>query len=506
MREKKACLIINPRGGQNIAKLPDITTVLAAAGWDTDIAIKEYGGHTMELANEAAEKNYELVIGFGGDGTLSQIVNGVMNAGGQHSTVGLIPGGTANVWASEIGLPTDPIKAVLALVNSEPRKVDIGHVEVESLTFPETRQNGQGQPGGNKSQKKKAKSSSKAKHHFLLMAGLGLDAAVMGHVSKPLKYRIGPLAVGLSAAKELPTQHQFPLEIHVADGSRKGEALWKGEALQVVVGNTRRYADIVEMTPNAHIDDGVLDVCVITAGDPLTTLQQVASLLLRRKPDNLTSEYFHGAHLTITVPATIDLQLDGSAVKLKDYLSKSDRKALEQVENKEQVMVNYRFDAQPSALRVAIPCTYDDALFEDSAGKKQEQHDSAQEERRQSAENTSRDKDQLDQPGDGERQESQQSPEHLDALLQNGRKVAVAGVTRVPDKKLRYIVAGSTTKRSTGEAKPIALRIDDNTTMVRRTGETAPLAVIQKLPEGGEVFVEGELNKRGVIRAKRIVF
>jgi len=82
MREKKACLIINPRGGQNIAKLPDITTVLAAAGWDTDIAIKEYGGHTMELANEAAEKNYDLVIGFGGDGTLSQIVNGVMNAGG----------------------------------------------------------------------------------------------------------------------------------------------------------------------------------------------------------------------------------------------------------------------------------------------------------------------------------------------------------------------------------------------------------------------------------------
>ena len=84
--------------------------------------------------------------------------------------------------------------------------------------------------------------------------------------------------------------------------------------------------------------------------------------------------------------------------------------------------------------------------------------------------------------------------------------MAVAGVTRVPDKKLRYIVAGSTTKRSTGEAKPIALRIDDNTTMVRRTGEPAPLAVIQKLPEGGEVFVEGKLSKRGVLRAKRIVF
>src|SRR2546423_14995993 len=162
-----------------------------------------------------------------------------MNAGGQHSTVGLIPGGTANVWASEIGLPIDPIKAVLALVNSEPRKVDIGHVEVESLTFPETRQNGQGQPGGNKSQKKKAKSNSKAKHHFLLMPGLGLDAAVMGHVSKPLKYRIGPLAVGLSAAKEVPTQHQFPLEVHIANGNRQGGAVWESQTLQVVVGDNR---------------------------------------------------------------------------------------------------------------------------------------------------------------------------------------------------------------------------------------------------------------------------
>ena len=139
--------------------------------------------------------------------------------------------------------------------------------------------------------------------------------------------------------------------------------LWKGEAIQVVIGNTRKYADIVQMTPNAYIDDGVLDVTVITAGDPLSTMQQITSLLLRRKPDNMTTENFHGSHLTMSVPASIDLQLDGSAVKLKDYLSKADREALAQVDA-EQVMVNYRFDAMPKALRIAIPNTYNDALFE----------------------------------------------------------------------------------------------------------------------------------------------
>ena len=82
MRCKKACLVINPRAGQNIAKIPDVLAVLSAAGWKTEIAIKEYGGHTMELATKAAEDGYDLVIGYGGDGTLNQVVNGVMNTRG----------------------------------------------------------------------------------------------------------------------------------------------------------------------------------------------------------------------------------------------------------------------------------------------------------------------------------------------------------------------------------------------------------------------------------------
>src|SRR5947209_1623765 len=137
MRGKRASLVINPRTGQNVAKLADVLAVFAAAGWKTDIALKEYGGHTMELAKEAAEASSDLVVAYGGDGTLNQVVNGVMNAKGQHSVVGVIPGGTANVWAGEVGIPIDPVKAALSLVNSEPRKVDIGHVEVEALAFPE---------------------------------------------------------------------------------------------------------------------------------------------------------------------------------------------------------------------------------------------------------------------------------------------------------------------------------------------------------------------------------
>src|ERR1700674_4033874 len=101
---------------------------------------------------------------MGGDGTLNQVVNGVMASKHRRSIVGVIPGGTANVWAHEIGMPEDPVKASLLLVNSEGRKVDVWHVDVDSLPIPPRTKNRQ----------KKERLASGGRHHFLLMAGLGI--------------------------------------------------------------------------------------------------------------------------------------------------------------------------------------------------------------------------------------------------------------------------------------------------------------------------------------------
>lgn len=533
MSSKKAALVINPRTGQNVAKITDVLAVLSAAGWKTTIALKEYGGHSMELAHKAASDKSDLVLAYGGDGTLSQVVNGVMDAKGQ-SRVGVIPGGTANVWAGEIGVPTDPVKAALSLVNSEPRKVDVGHVDSMGLTFPQNETDTAHGKNGHKKKMKPGKGSTKAKHHFLLMAGLGIDAAIMGNVSKPLKYRIGPLAVGLSAAKELPTQKAFPIEIRTSADDR--DPLWRGEALQVVIGNTRRYGDIAEMTPNAYIDDGVLDVCVVTAGDPLTTMQQVTSLLLRKKPDNLTAEYFHGAHLYIKVPATVPMQLDGSAVKLKDYLEKDEYTALHQAPQQEQVMITYRFDAMPHALEVFIPRTYNNALFErsHSAEEKQEpvtqlqghaekqhahvkvhkhkgdeqaetelQQRTAKEEARAASELHDSEAERKEKKLDAEM--SKEFPAIVDSLLENGRKITVVGKVPNPEKAGTYIIAGGALKESTSEVKPVAVVVDAETTIFNRNGGHVPGEAIQELQEGTTLVVEGKKSKRGVIHARRMV-
>jgi YegS/Rv2252/BmrU family lipid kinase len=488
MRCKRAYLVVNPRAGQNLAKITDVIAVLAAAGWKTTLAVKEYGGHAVELAARAAEKGYDVVIAYGGDGTLCQVINGVMNANGQRSIVGVIPGGTANQWASEICVPTDPVKAALALIDSEMHKVDIGRVEVEGLTFPGATQNGGQQANGKNGRNRKVQATPWAKHHFLLTSGLGFDASVIGSTPRPLKYQVGRLAFGVAAAQKLPEQHAFPVEIHMISDSGHPGASWQGEALEVVVSNTRRYADRVDITPNAYIDDGMLDVCVITAGSPLATLQQITSLAVLHKPDETTARFFRGIQFFLRIPASVQMQLDGSAVRLKDYLRTPDWEALQQAGDDEHVMVNYRFDTLRCALRVAIPRTYDMVLFEESAGKKREQHGT--------------------EPGrvptDAERVQ-EEPPGAQAALLEGGREMTVIGSVAIPEKRDVYIIAGTSFKRSTGESRSVAVRVDGDTSVLKATGENVDLEAMEGLREGDGIVVEGKKSKRGVMRARRVV-
>ena len=508
MGTKKACLVINPKDGSNVSKLTAILAILAAAGWETDIALKQYGGHSMELATQAAEKCYDVVIAYGGDGTLSQVVNGAMNGKSRRTMVGLIPGGTANVWANEVGVPVDALKAALTLISSEKRRVDVGCFNVKSLTFlPTVQGNDQPVPGEyapeTGAQERKVKSATKAKHHFLLMAGLGIDAAVMSGVNKSLKERIGVAAVGLVAAEKLPQQRTFPIELSI---SVKGSSItqnWRGDAIQVVIGNTRRYADVVEMTPDAYIDDGLLDVRVITAGEPLSTLGQVASLLLSRKPDNQTSESFRGASIRLRAPASIDLQLDGSAVTLNDYLSKADRQRLEQAQDRDHVMVTYEFEAQPRTLAIAFPATYDNALFE-RPGDYVTPH-TLEQQASSSEENAAEDTSQQNGTSSSNEQPDPEQTEQVKELLEKGRKVTVVGRATLSEKKQKYVIAGTTPKAATGEIKPVAIVLDKDTALLKQSGETASVTDALRVPDGAQIVVEGKKSKRGVIHATRAV-
>jgi hypothetical protein len=292
----------------------------------------------------------------------------------------------------------------------------------------------------------------------------------------------------------------------------------------VVIGNTRRYGDIAEMTPNAYVDDGMLDVCVITAGDPLSTMQQISSLLLRRKPDNLSAEYFQGAHLSITVPSSVPMQLDGSAVRLKDYLDKDDYEALQQLPSSERATITYRFDALPHALDIAIPNAYNNELFEkahdqqanDAEGKGHKKvHVHKQDEDMQTAPQQQTEAEEshsevpLDAPHEQEKKHAEEIRKELPnlarSLLVDGRKVTVVGKVPNPELKDTYIIAGGTIKQATGETKPVAVVVNVNTAILNRDGERISFDEVRKVQEGMVLVVEGKKSKRGVIEATRMV-
>ena len=255
-------------------------------------------------------------------------------------------------------------------------------------------------------------------------------------------------------------------------------------------------------------------------------MQQVASLLLRRKPDNTIAEYFHDAHLEITVPASVPLQLDGSVVKPKDYVGKAEYAKLQQAGDMEQSMVTYNFDALPRALEVAIPQTYNYELLEPpmsmrmcsrriasasrsmsrlmsaaivimvgkSLRRSQQEHTVAVESRPEHEQN-----------GQSNDDVKKELPELVDKLLANGRKVTIVGKAPLAGKKATYIIAGGISKALTGETQPVAVVVNEKTAVYNHQGDKLSSQAVEDLPEGGVIVVEGDKSKRGVIGATRLI-
>lgn len=343
MRGTNACLVVTPRDGKNLARISEIREIFGKAGWNVRVAVEGYSGQAVELAREAVQQNSDLVIAYGGDGTVNQVVNGVMEEGErvqreQPCVVGVIPGGTVNLWAVEIGMPPDPVEAAQALIESVVRPVDLGYVSVQNAP-----QDGQ------------KNDRYQTRQHFLLMTGLGFDAEVMGHVDRSLKHKLGIIAVGLAAAGHLPELRPFSVSIEGAGDGRRRALKWHGEALQVMVSNTRQHANNAnswEMAPGAYVDDGLLDICVIMPDRPLKMVRQALSLMFKRIPDKTTAKFFRAPSFSVTLPASTAMQLDGDLMDLAPEAGPSS--------------VTYQFRVLPHVMHMAIPSTSNNIIFKAS--------------------------------------------------------------------------------------------------------------------------------------------
>jgi len=327
MDKEKACLIIHPKAAHSVE---DVLPLLEER-WEVKAQVTAYAGHGVELAQDALRQGYRWLLSFGGDGTCNEVINGVMQAQ-QPCTVGVLPGGTVNQWIHEIGLPAHPVEAARVLTQSSmPRLIDIGYIGVQALTI-----------AGETYLQSETESPSNARHHFLIIAGLGIDATTIQNTTEVAKQQHGQLAFLLDWFQILPNIRPFPARI-----SWSNTQSWYGHTFDILVSNTRRYANVTNMIPQAHVNDGLLDIRILS--------------LLSPEPGLLIP--FQDYVFSVQVPASVALELDGSSIPLTDYLYVENQERLLKADDLNNVLVTYTFLVKPSALAMAVPKEYRGELF-----------------------------------------------------------------------------------------------------------------------------------------------
>ena len=279
----RVLLLRNPksRRAPSETALREAAAPLVERGWRFDIESTTRPGDATRIASAAAASGYNAVVAAGGDGTVHEVVQGLA---GTAAALGVVPAGTADVWAQEAGVPGGATRALAFLARARTARLDVGRATFEDGTA----------------------------RRFLLMCSVGLDAEVVrrvgaGGAPKRLVggawYAAAGLALGARAAP-------VPTTIDI-DGQRSERDLYLA-----VVGNTRLYGGLARITGAALADDGALDVCTFSGRGLRDRLALVARALrggLDRRAGN-GIDYTRGVEVRIEPERPLPVQADGEYV------------------------------------------------------------------------------------------------------------------------------------------------------------------------------------------------
>jgi YegS/Rv2252/BmrU family lipid kinase len=232
---KTAFLIYNPVAGRHPARREREIQQSAAVLREDGIAVRMVRtsgpGTACELARAAVAEGTDLVIVCGGDGTINEVVNGVVPG---NTALGILPGGTANIIARELGLPHHPVRAARQLSHWGPRRIAVGRAVWSNTNGPPV--------------------ADKEHRLFLSVAGVGFDAHVVYELSLPFKMSLGVVAYGWEAIRQA-LRYRFPSFLcRVEDGER--------QATFAVVQRTKLYAGWFHLAPTANLFESRFTLCL----------------------------------------------------------------------------------------------------------------------------------------------------------------------------------------------------------------------------------------------------
>ncbi len=222
-------VVVNPRAGRgNAAKV--VIVALAESGLEADVVATEHAGHGTEIAHRARADGVGLVIAAGGDGTVHEVVNGLLADGtsGPVPQLGVLPLGSGCDYAKTFDISQDPGAALGQIVTSPGRAVDIAE-----LTYTD----------GGRSRTR----------HFANIAEVGIGGSTVARAAKLPRF-LGPAMYGLAFVLTLPRFKQLHATITMDDES------YEGPLTDLVVAIGRVFGGGMRVAPNADPSDGVFDV------------------------------------------------------------------------------------------------------------------------------------------------------------------------------------------------------------------------------------------------------
>ena len=238
---------------------------------DCVVCATTYTGEAEDLARRGVAEGFEKIVAAGGDGTINEVVNGLA---GTNAMLGLLPIGTMNVFATELGLPVNNLELCWEIVNGD---------SIRAVDLPKANQK-----------------------FFVQLAGVGLDAQVVKETSSNLKKNFGPLSYLISAV-QIAARKPPKLFIQSEDASID-------EGSFVLVGNGRLYGGPFPFFKHAALDDGLLDVIVFKRLGYLEIIKYLQDVIFSSEIRVPEIEYFQTRQLRVESDQSVPVEIDGELV------------------------------------------------------------------------------------------------------------------------------------------------------------------------------------------------
>lgn len=270
-------IIINPAAGKGESTLSVLNLSMKEAGIEWHASITHEAGEAIKFAKAAVKERVDALAVYGGDGTLMEAISGLM---GSKIPLVILPGGSANIMAKELGIPQD-LKEACALMSQVPltmKTIDIGQF---------------------------------SGHYFILGVSLGFGADLIEGTNRETKNRIGFLAYFLSAAAALKKTKKAIYHLKI-DGQKH-----EVQGLTCIVTNTGNLG-FSNISYDKHIDvsDGLLDVVVVREANLSLLKLMAVTLLKRERPDNVELvEHWQGKDITVSSSPKQTIQYDGEVLE-----------------------------------------------------------------------------------------------------------------------------------------------------------------------------------------------